>query len=211
MPGFEFEPAELERIATRKPFFQGRLIGVQGQVCEGLHLIEEGQVLLSRANAAGEDYALFMMGPGHAFGAGALRPDGRWLVTARALTNGVAHVVAPAHVPKVFQYYPALGMHLLRVLTEGLERAYRRQDVAQSPNARERLFQLLSLMADCHGKPHGAETWMPLRLTQAELGEMAGLARETVARALADLETEGLVRRDGRKGLWVRTEQSASG
>ena len=32
---------------------------------------------------------------------------------------------------------------------------------------------------------------------------MIGLARETVARTLSDLEEEGLIRREGRRGMWL--------
>lgn len=204
LPDTELDDSLLEEIAVRRPFFQGRLIAVQGQRSEGLCLVGEGQVLLSRRNEAGEDYALFLLGPGDMFGAGAVRPEGRWLVTARGVTDGFLYVLAPANLPRLFEFYPHLGVHFLRLLSVSLERAYRRHDVAQNNVARERLFKLLSLLAEYHGQPKDEEIWLPLHLNQTELGEMVSLARETVARALAELEEEGRIRREGRKGLWVR-------
>ena len=50
------------------------------------------------------------------------------------------------------------------------------------------------------------QEWMPLPLTQSELGQMIGLARETVARMLAQLERDGVIRREGRKGLWLAAD-----
>src|SRR5687767_6402628 len=106
----------LDSIAPRRPFFKGRVIGVQGQQCEGIFLIAEGQVLLSRRQEEGEDYALYLLSAGDVFGEGALQPERRCLVTARGVTDGFAYLIAPAAIPRVLEYYPALGVHILTLL-----------------------------------------------------------------------------------------------
>jgi CRP-like cAMP-binding protein len=78
-------------------------------------------------------------------------------------------------------------------------------------DAKTRLIELLRAMAHQYGEAEGDEIWMPLPLTQAELGQMIGLARETVARMLAQLEREGVLRREGRKGLWLTIKAGAVG
>ena len=72
MPKARLDYELLESIAPRRPFFKGRVVGVQGQPCEGVFIIGEGQVLLSRAQHGGDDYALHLLGPGDVFGEGAL-------------------------------------------------------------------------------------------------------------------------------------------
>lgn len=191
-------------LAARRAFWKGRLIGVQGQPCDGLHVISEGQVLLSRRNADGEDYALYLLGGGQLFGEGSLHPSGCWLATTRAVTDGILYVLPSSQLPRLFQYHPQLADHVLTLLSLRLERAHRRLDVTNVHSARERLLGLLRVMSDYQGEPQGGEIWLPLGLTQTELGDMVGLARETVARVIADLEAEGLVRREGRRGLWLR-------
>jgi CRP-like cAMP-binding protein len=194
----------LDSIARRRPFFKGRVVGVQGQPCEGVFIIGEGQVLLSRAQQGGDDYALYLLGAGDVFGEGALQPDQLWLVTARGVTDGFAYVISPAAIPRVLEYYPALGTQVLTLLSERLKRAHRRQDLTQFQSAKERVYKLLLLLGEYHGQTAGAETWVPLELTQSEIGEMVGVARETVVRSLGELEQDGLIRKSGRKGLWLR-------
>lgn len=193
----------LEEIAPRKPLLKGRLICVQGQKADSLYLIEEGQVMLCRTGADDEDYSLYLLGPGQLFGEGALHPEGVSLVTARAMTDGSAYALSAALLPRLFQHYPELARHILNLLSVRLERAHRRLDVTRLADAKTRLLALLHAMADHHGQANGSEIWMPLPLTQAELGQMAGLARETVARILGQLEREGTIRREGRHGLWL--------
>jgi CRP/FNR family transcriptional regulator len=190
-------------LAPKVRFWKGASIGSQGEPCENVYIITEGQVLLSRRDARGEDYALYLLGPGDLFGEGSLGAVRRWLVTARALTDGAAHVLPASQIPKFAQYYPQLTAHIVTLLCSRLERAHIRLDIVTTDSARERLLGMLNVLADYHGELRDGCRWLPMRLTQAELGGMVGLARETVARVMGELESEGLIRRQGRRGLWL--------
>jgi len=201
----DLDARPLSDLAPRVPFWKGTVLGTQGQPCEHLYIIAEGQVLLSRRNPAGDDHALYLLGPGDLFGEGALRPESRWLATARAVTDGAAHLLRASQIPQLAQYYPQLTAHILQLLSGRLERAHRRLDLIGTPSARDRVLGLLRVMANGSGHDEEQGVWLPLQLTQSELAGMVGLARETVARALAELEAEGAIRREGRKGLWLRS------
>ncbi|HEU4753133.1 MAG TPA: Crp/Fnr family transcriptional regulator, partial [Armatimonadota bacterium] len=153
--------------------------------------------------ARGENYTLYLLGPGDLFGESSLQPSRAWKVSARAVTDGSAHVLPASNLPRLAQHYPELMAQIVALLSARLERALERMDLIQTDSARERILGLLSLMAEYHGQVQGNEVWIPLTLTQAELGEMVGLARETVARTMNSLEAEGLVRRANRRGLWL--------
>jgi CRP-like cAMP-binding protein len=131
-------------------------------------------------------------------------PERRWLVTARAVTDTTIRVVPSGRLDRLARCEPELTAEIVTLLGARLERAHRRVDAITCDSARERLLRLLYVMADYHGQPREAGVWLPLRLTQTDLGGMVGLARETVARLLGELEAEGLISRRGRSGLWLR-------
>lgn len=199
----DLDSRPLVDIAPRVPFWRGRIIGVQDQPSNGLYIVAEGQVLLSRRSPGGDDVAMYLLGAGDLFGEGSLRPNPHWLFTSRAVTDGSMHVLPSQHLPRFAQLYPQLAAHLFSLLCDRLERAHIRLDMMHTSSARDRLLRMLQVIGDYHGRPAGEELWIPIRVTQAELGEMVGLARETVARSLAVLEADGLVRR-GRQGLWLK-------
>jgi CRP/FNR family transcriptional regulator len=186
------------------PFWRGKRLGTQGEPCDLLYIIGRGEVLLTARSAEGEQ-PLYLLGRGDLFGEGALHPRHRWLANARAVSDGYANVLPAAQLTRVAQFYPHLVAHVLTLLTLRLERAHRRVDLLKERGARERLLGLLAVLAQDHGEPRAGRLWVPARLTQAELGGLVGLARETVARVLRDLATEGVVRR-GRDGLWIYLE-----
>lgn len=199
----DLDSRSLSDLAPRVRIWRGTRIGTQGEPCENIYIIAEGQVLLSRRNTEGEDYALYLLGPGDLFGEGALSRQRRWLVTARAMTDGVVHVLPAGQLPRLAQYYPQLTAHIVTLLSSRLERAHLRLDIVTTDSARGRLLSILNVLADYHGETRDGARWLPMRLTQAELGSMVGLARETVARTLGELESEGVIRRQGRRGLWL--------
>jgi CRP/FNR family transcriptional regulator len=209
-PPLALDTQPLADLAPRVLLWQGMEIGVQGQPCDSLYILAEGQVLLSRTIPEGQEHALYLLGPGDLFGEGALRPEKRWLVTARAVTEGAAHVLRASQFPRFAEYHPQLATQIVTLLCGRLERAHRRLDLVTSRSARTRLLGLLQVLADHHGRDCGEDRWLPLRLTHAELGEMIGLARETVGRALAELVEEGTLRREGQEGFWLRPGSARS-
>jgi CRP/FNR family transcriptional regulator len=193
----------LAQLAPQQQFWKGAPIGEQGSACTRLYIIASGQVLLSRRSEEGVDRPMYLLGVGDLFGEGSLRPERVWLFQARALTDVTAHALPSAHLPKLAQYYPQLTAHIVRLLAERLERSHSRVDLVRTHGARDRLMGLFQVLAERHGEPEGDRIWVPLTVTQEEIGAMVGLARETVARLLTELEEAGVLDR-GRRGVWLK-------
>lgn len=200
----ELESEVAAPVAPRQPFRRGHTLGRQGEPSERLYLILQGRVMLRRQSLDGSSYAVYLLGPGDVLGESALGASGRWEVTATAVTDGVARVIHRSNIRRLAQLRPELIEALMGLLSARVERSYRRFDVLMNSAARDRVLALLTLMGDYHGERCGDEVWLPLTLSQAQFGEMVGLARETVARVFAGLEDEGLIRRANRRGLWLR-------
>jgi CRP-like cAMP-binding protein len=196
-----FSSPDLAELAPVQHFYKGQIIAKQDAPCGSLYRIGEGQVLLSRRKGPDSEFALTLLGPGELFGEGSLRPHGLWLSTAKAVSDGWCNVIPAARVPRLAQYYPDLIVEILQLVSGRLERAHRRLDVLMRDSARERVLGMLQLLAGYHGEERETETLVEVAVTQAELASMVCLQRETVARALAELEEEGLIHRKPRRGV----------
>ncbi len=168
-----------------------------------LYLIESGQVLVRRELPSGRQ-ALDLLGPGDLFGEGALSESPAPAETALVLANGAARALPVANIPRLAVYYPASIFRLLSLLGARVARAESLGAIRTVDQAADRLLEFLREMGRRFGDPYGEETWVPLQLTQSDLAEILGLARETVVRVQSRLEAEGKVRREGRRGFWLR-------
>jgi len=199
----DLDLGHLSDLAPRVPFTAGMVLGVQDEPCTHLHILTEGQVILSRKSPGGETTVLSLLAAGDLFGEGSLLPSKTWLVTARAHTDGAAHLFSGAMLPRFAQHYPRLAAHVITLLSSRLALAHRRLDIIRTSSAREKVLGVLALLADRHGFEEDGRYWIPVKMTQSDMGDMVGLARETVARCLAELRSEGVFAQE-RQGIWFK-------
>ncbi len=198
----------LADLAPLRRFSAGDCLARQGEHCEHIQVVARGKILLCRTTPEGEESALYLLGAGDLYGEGSLHPSRKWLFTPRAVEAGAVHCLPAVYLARMAQHFPQLTTHIVTLMSVRLEWAHQRVELIKSAGARERLLALARHLAETSGVADGSGYWVSLPLTQAELGSLAGLARETVVRTLAELEVAGLVRRDGRRGLWVATEHN---
>ncbi len=89
-------PAELEplaAVARRRRLAPGEVLFARGEPAEACFIVERGRVVL-RASEAGRTTIVMSTGPGDVLGWSALRPNPRWLTTARAV-DAVTAVAIP--------------------------------------------------------------------------------------------------------------------
>ncbi|MCL6646538.1 MAG: cyclic nucleotide-binding domain-containing protein [Dehalococcoidia bacterium] len=76
--------APLVGVARRRRLEPGEILFAHGEPAESCFVVERGRVVL-RATAGGRSTIVMSAGPGDLLGWSALRPEARWLTTARAV------------------------------------------------------------------------------------------------------------------------------
>jgi CRP-like cAMP-binding protein len=94
---------------------------------------------------------------------------------------------------KVAQDTPALGYHIAKIMGLRLRRFRTRIEELLCKSAHARIAHTLLDLAGDYGVPDSDGILIPLRLNQADLCNLVGLARETVNVVLQDFRQRGLV------------------
>lgn len=200
LEGLIREERDLADVTYPFTIREGDRLGREGDGCEGLYLVRRGIVALYR-HGDRDERMLTLVRAGDLLGEEALS-NSPWRTTARALTDVEALVLPRRVLPQVMRLYPAVNQCVVDALARRLDRTQRLLGVLGNHGAVERVQGLLRLITDPEdADSHGYAPVPPL--TQHQIAEMLGLARETVARAMADLERTGALRRHGRLA-WLR-------
>ena len=199
-PGRLDLPLELAPEVRIRP---NQFLGFQGEGCSQLFLIEKGYVALRQMGRDRQERLVALLGPGDCFGEEALQPNGKWQVSAEALSLGMIRTIPGGSLALFAQHYPRLLQTILGRLSTRIEREYRRMDLMHCSDARTRAYGLLHLLATQYGEPHEGRLWLEMPLSQAELADLVGLRRETMSRVLGSLSADGTIQRRGRRGLWL--------
>jgi CRP/FNR family transcriptional regulator len=126
-----------------------------------------------------------------------------------ALTDAELCVFPREKYEKALERFPALGRALLRRSSEDLLQSRSLLAAVSGRTARQRVAGFLLTLARA-ASPHQASPRreFDLVLTRGEMAALLGLTIETVSRQLTSLERDGVIRRDGARG--IRLEQADS-
>lgn len=183
------------RPGHRRRLAAGEMLFHTGEAVTSVYVIVSGQVRLMRVSQAGAEVTVDRAGPT------------RWLAEASlfaeryhcdALADAAACLLSfpKAAVMEGMQRQPALAADLMIDLARRLHEARLRIEILTIPSAQERLLAYLQ----AHASGENAEFTLP-GSWKALAGEI-GLTHESVYRALAQLQREGRIQREGRR-VWL--------
>ena len=189
----------LAAIATTSSWPAGAMIFQQGDPSEFLIIIATGRIRLGLTTAGGKELTLRHAPPGDVVGEmGVLDHEPRSAdATADSDTTGL--VIRRSAFIRVLADHPDLAMVVIRFLIKRLrETTYQLESVAlYELSARVARFLLASLR-QVHGKDLPVHASLKLDLGQGEIAAILGASRPKLNRALADLEEQGAISRDGK-------------
>ena len=119
-----------------------------------------------------------------------------------ALTDSTLCLFTRRDYERAIERFPALGRALLRRTAEDLFESRATIDLMSRRNARQKVagFILSIARAASHSPCHPAPAF-ELPLSREEIAGVLGLTIETVSRQLTRLDRDGLIARDGRRGI----------
>ncbi len=179
---------------------KGSVLFRTGDAGNGLYELVEGKVKLSRLPGDTPDHPanrhellMRLLSPGQIFGELATFDGGPRNATAVALTDVVVrHYPAEALEP-LLRRHPDLGIALLAHVSYRLRFTLERTIDLQVHDSAVRLAKAILILALRFGDGGADEIVVRHDLTQAELGGLTGLSRETVSKVLADFATRGII------------------
>jgi CRP-like cAMP-binding protein len=210
--------ARLERVIRRRRYDAGDQILVEGERCEGLYFVIDGQVRLVRTSSDGREHVLGVLGPGATFNDAAVFAEGPNSDNAVAIGPTKVGLVPRAEIMALMARYPQVGRAALKILSA---RQRSLTGMVEDLALRDVTSRVARLLLGCIGRhEHMIEKadQACARITHQEIASMVGSVREVVQRALKHLERDGAIKlergrihvRDAAKlERWVRADEGA--
>lgn len=198
-------PQQMEMVLKMTRMLEvkrGQRIYMEGDPSDQLFLLKVGVVKISTAPADRPETILAFLYPGDIFGELAIVEDAPRDHVATAHEDVVLCALSRDLLLKMAQETPALGYHITKVMGLRLKRFRTRIEELLYKSAHARIAHTLLDLASDYGIPDSQGILVPLRLNQADLGNLVGLARETVNTVLQDFKQRGLVEA-GRRNIRI--------
>jgi CRP-like cAMP-binding protein len=198
----ESQKRVVEKMTRMLEIKRGHRIYIEGDPSDQIFLLKAGVVKISTIASDRQEAILAFLYPGDIFGELAMVDSSPRDHIATAHEDLVLCAMNREVLLKVAQETPALGYHITKIMGLRLRRFRTRIEELLCKSAHARIAHTLLDLAGDYGVPDDQGILIPLRLNQADLGNLVGLARETVNVVLQDFKQRGLVEA-GRRNIRI--------
>lgn len=186
------------RLAARSRHYEGNAyVFHRGQPVQAVYQVQAGRILLRRDEAGGESITLQSAEPGDFFAEASLF-SARYHCDAFCPDDSQLLLLPVKTMLACLQGDASFALDWIRLLSQQLMRSRAREERLSLRSPRERILHCLRAEGDAQGV-------FTLPGTLMQWARALGIAHETLYRALAQLEQDGLVVRDGTQVALVGT------
>lgn len=183
---------ELAALAVEKRFGAGETIFYEGDPCDGLYVIGEGTVKISKTSPSGREIMLAMESAPSSVAEVPLFDEGAYPATVKTLTPVTAFLLRKEDFRRFCLQHPEVPLRVFAILGKRLRQLVSLIEAITFGSMRQRLARIL---LESYERGEIEET----ALTHEELAMRLGTVREVVSRNLARFQAEGIVRMDRRR------------
>ncbi len=196
MPLFaELSPAELEQIgsvAIPRSYPKGVRVFHEGDHSDACYIVRSGDLRVTREHSDGRAIALATLGAGDIFGELAMLDGGTRSASVETLSDAELLALPASDVRRVIAAHGDIAAKLIVAITRRLRETNERVARQSFQTVPSRVAGVLAQLIAEEAIPV-ERSGVTVRMTQADLAQLAGTSRESVSRFLATLERAGVV------------------
>jgi CRP/FNR family transcriptional regulator len=177
---------------------RGEILFVAGDEARGLYVVVEGAVRAYRESLEGREQVIHVERAGATIAEVPVFDEGSYPSTAAAEEETTVLFIDKRDVRRLCLEHPQIALAALKQLAGRLRMCAELVEALSLREVDHRLARLL-LAEAAHGPKEGSQVVFELRLTNPQIAARIGTVREVVSRALGRLQSNGLIRVDGRR------------
>lgn len=205
----DLEPGELELLAAAalpRHFEPGEMIFSEGEPCEGLYVVEKGEVKLFKVSASGREQVLALEGPGGSIAELPVFDGGNYPASASADKPSDLVFVRKKDLRALCLEHPEVALKVLKVVSGRLRQLVGMVEQLSFSTVHRRLVAYLVKEASAKGKRTSRGVEFDIGMNNQELAAHVGTVRELVSRNLSRLQASKLIKLDGRTVVVLDSE-----
>lgn len=190
---------ELDNSEFEAKFRRGEELPTSLNGEEVIHLIVDGHVKVSPPTEEGNESLVEMLGPGDVVGGIVRGNAGAIGMRARAVGSLITLQLPRSRFDAIIAARPTILVNMISVLEESRHRLELRLSRLLFRSGIGKVAGLLLELGERYGSRNGTTITIDIGVTHHDIASMAGIRRESVSLAMADLELRELIR--ARRGL----------
>lgn len=188
----------LER-AVALNYQPGQTVFIEGDPCEGLYVIQSGQVKIFKTSPSGREQILAIEEAGGSVAELPVFDGGDYPASAAAIGESTLLLIRKRDFQSLFLEHPEVGLKVLKVVGSRLRTMVNLINELSFSSVRHRLAAVLLRLAKTEGRKTEGGIVFYLPSTNQGLAAQIGTVRELVSRNLGRLQTMDIIQVHGKR------------
>ena len=191
----ELSPDELDQIAAvavPRSFPRGVRVFHEGDNSDACYIVRTGDLRVTREHSDGRAIALATLSEGDIFGELAMLDGGARSASVETLADSELLALPAGDMRRLLTGHPDIAVKLIVALVRRVRETNERVARQSFQTVPSRVAGVLAQLIAEEAIPED-RAGITVRMTQADLAQLAGTSRESVSRFLATLERAGVV------------------
>jgi len=196
----DLSPAALELVAERmvsRRFPRGKILFRSGEACRGVYLLVEGKVEIYRSTSDGREHVIHVETPVQSIAELPLFDGGSYPASGRVAEDSELYFLSLDDFQRLYQKHPEIADAVIRNLGRRLRHLVTTVERISLMSIPARVASLLLEQGQETGALKDGTSFL-LPHTQRQMARLLATTRESVARALGELRSQGILRQEGR-------------
>ena len=195
----ERELGMLAERALSRQFQPGEMIFSEGDPCEGLYVVQAGNVKIFNTSASGREQVLHIEKAGHTLAELPVFDGGSYPASTAAVGPCTLLFISKKDFRALCLERPEMSLKVLKVVSMRLRQLVSIIEELSFTTVRNRLASWLLQQAREKGRKTARGIEFALSINNQELAFQIGTVRELVSRNLSHFQSEGMLKVEGRK------------
>lgn len=190
------DPEEVKALsseALRKKSVKGQALFLQGDPADEMFLIKGGRVKLTKVLEDGNELTLDIRKAGDFVGENMFSEESEYPVSAYCLEDTLTCGFNRNQFENLVLQHPNVGLQIIKNLSERISWLTSRVGSLAVTNVEDRLYRVLSTVAQEHGATTSQGTVIQFPLTHEDLSFLTGAHRVSITRAMKALKRAGKI------------------
>lgn len=194
----ERELGQLANHAISRDYEPGEIIFSEGDPCEGLYIVQAGNVKIFNTSSSGREQVLIIEGAGNSLAELPVFDGGPYPASTAAVGKCTLLFISKKDFHTLCMEQPELPLKVLRVVSSRLRQLVGIIEELSFTTVRGRLASWLLQEASAKGRKTSRGTEITLDISNQELAFQIGTVRELVSRNLSYFQSKGIIKAEGR-------------
>jgi CRP/FNR family transcriptional regulator len=189
----EIDDDDAEKIANliiERKYKKNKIVFMEGEPAEAVFFVKSGKIKISKNTLDGKEHIIHIMTDGEVFAEACLFGISPYPANAEAIEDSEVYLIKNSDLEKMLESSPKTAIQIIKVMSKRLNLVSSQIENLALRDAYGRTASLIIQLLKDEGKAAGNGVVLKVNLSRQDMGNMVGLTRETLTRALTRLKND---------------------